>query len=108
MDDDDDDYDDDLDDYDDDDDHDDDADDDVMTTTILLMLMIFFQQVRCDRYHGFWEKIVKFIRQEFNPVTNVVKLTLVFSVISYYMALKVNHQNASYWGTQVNATNVVN
>ncbi|XP_072028403.1 uncharacterized protein [Amphiura filiformis] len=64
-------------------------------------------KIRCDKHHSFWEKIVKFIKHEFNPVTNVVQLTLLFSVISYYMALKVEDQDASYWGNQRNATHLI-
>ncbi|XP_072028398.1 uncharacterized protein [Amphiura filiformis] len=64
-------------------------------------------EIRCDKHHCFWEKIVKFIKHEFNPVTNVVQLTLLFSVISYYMALKVEDQDANYWGNQRNATRLI-
>ncbi|XP_072028399.1 uncharacterized protein [Amphiura filiformis] len=65
-------------------------------------------EIRCDKYHDFWEKIVKFITREFTPVTNIVEFTALFSIISVYMALKVGDQRANYWILHtINGTSII-
>ena len=63
-------------------------------------------QMRCEAQEDFWDKIIAFFEEQ-SPVTEVETLTLVFSALGLFLALKFTDQNVEYWYSNKQANDTV-